>query len=144
MSRRSPGRRRHAENNQASISLSRDLFIRQANWFFLSILMLAVGFTAKALIRWDRDGRQAHIFNPSAFSLEPAVAAGFHVLQRDDQPLGDCGLIDLADAVAGDAAHIALFEIGDCLQIDSHMVKDYRKKSSASRAGRRSPTLVAA
>ena len=39
--------------------------------------------------------------------------------------------------------HVALLEIGDCLQIDSHMVKDYRKKSSARRAGRRSPTLVA-
>ena len=37
-------------------------------------------------------------------ALEPAVAAGFHVLQRDDQPLGNCGLIDPRDMVAGDAA----------------------------------------
>jgi len=52
------------------IVFSTNLFIWfRPDWFFLQFLMLAVGFTAKALIRWDRDGRQAHIFNPSAFSL---------------------------------------------------------------------------
>jgi hypothetical protein len=39
------------------------------DWFYLQFLMLAVGFTAKAMIRWTRDGRQTHIFNPSAFML---------------------------------------------------------------------------
>jgi hypothetical protein len=39
-------------------------------WFYLQFLMVAVGFAAKELIRWDRDGRQrVHIFNPSAFAL---------------------------------------------------------------------------
>jgi hypothetical protein len=38
-------------------------------WFFLQILMVAVGFAAKDLIRWDKDGRRTHIFNPSSFPL---------------------------------------------------------------------------
>jgi hypothetical protein len=39
------------------------------NWFYFQFLMVAVGFTAKELIRWNRDGRRTHIFNPSSFPL---------------------------------------------------------------------------
>jgi hypothetical protein len=39
------------------------------DWFYLQFLMVAVGFAAKELIRWNKDGRQAHIFNPSSFPL---------------------------------------------------------------------------
>jgi hypothetical protein len=39
------------------------------DWFYLQFLMLAVGFAAKELIRWNKDGRRAHIFNPSSFPL---------------------------------------------------------------------------
>jgi hypothetical protein len=38
-------------------------------WFYLQFLMVAVAFTAKALIRWTKDGRRVHVFNPSAFAL---------------------------------------------------------------------------
>jgi hypothetical protein len=38
-------------------------------WFFLQFAMIALGFTAKELIRWERDGRRVHIFNPSSFPL---------------------------------------------------------------------------
>jgi hypothetical protein len=38
-------------------------------WFYLQFLMIAVGFAAKELIRWEKDGRRAHIFNPSSFPL---------------------------------------------------------------------------
>jgi hypothetical protein len=38
-------------------------------WFFLQFAMLAVGFTAKELVRWTRDGKSVHIFNPSSFPL---------------------------------------------------------------------------
>ena len=31
--------------------------------------MVAVGFAAKELLRWNKEGRQAHIFNPSSFPL---------------------------------------------------------------------------
>jgi hypothetical protein len=31
--------------------------------------MVAVGFLGKEFVRWHRDGRQVHVFNPSAFSL---------------------------------------------------------------------------
>jgi len=41
----------------------------KADWFYLQFLMIAVGFAAKELIRWERDGRQTHIFNPSSFPL---------------------------------------------------------------------------
>ena len=39
------------------------------DWFFLQFLMIAVGFLGKEFVRWERDGRRVHIFNPSAFSL---------------------------------------------------------------------------
>jgi hypothetical protein len=39
------------------------------DWFYLQFLMVATGFAAKALIRWQKNGRPAHIFNPSSFPL---------------------------------------------------------------------------
>src|SRR5262249_19108027 len=39
------------------------------DWFYLQFLMIAVGFAAKELITWDKDGRRTHIFNPSSFPL---------------------------------------------------------------------------
>jgi hypothetical protein len=39
------------------------------DWFYLQFLMIAVGFSAKEFIRWNRDGRRTHIFNPSSFPL---------------------------------------------------------------------------
>ena len=38
-------------------------------WFYLQFVMIAVGFMGKEFVRWNRDGRRVHIFNPSAFSL---------------------------------------------------------------------------
>src|SRR6059036_4001796 len=31
--------------------------------------MVALGFAAKELIRWNKEGRRVHIFNPSSFPL---------------------------------------------------------------------------
>ena len=38
-------------------------------WFYLQFIMVAVGFLGKEFVRWNRDGRRVHIFNPSAFTL---------------------------------------------------------------------------
>ena len=38
-------------------------------WFVFQFLLIAAGFGAKELIRWERDGRRAHIFNPSSLPL---------------------------------------------------------------------------
>ena len=43
------------------------------DWLFLQFLLVAVGFVAKELLTWEKNGRRAHIFNPSSFPL--AVAA---------------------------------------------------------------------
>ncbi len=52
------------------ITLSVNLFIWfRDDWFYLQFLMIAVGFLGKAFVRWHREGRSMHIFNPSAFSL---------------------------------------------------------------------------
>ncbi len=37
--------------------------------FLLQLLMIAVGLGAKELLRWEKDGRRVHIFNPSSFPL---------------------------------------------------------------------------
>ena len=39
------------------------------DWFYLQFIMIAVGFMGKEFVRWNRDGRMTHIFNPSAFTL---------------------------------------------------------------------------
>ena len=39
------------------------------DWFYLQFLMIAVGFMGKEFVRWKRDGKSTHIFNPSAFTL---------------------------------------------------------------------------
>ncbi len=39
------------------------------DWFYMQFLMIALGFMGKEYVRWQRDGRSVHIFNPSAFAL---------------------------------------------------------------------------
>uniref|UniRef100_A0A2A5B110 Beta-lactamase n=1 Tax=SAR86 cluster bacterium TaxID=2030880 RepID=A0A2A5B110_9GAMM len=52
------------------IILSINLFIWfRDDWFYMQFLMIALGFMGKEYVRWQRDGRSAHIFNPSAFAL---------------------------------------------------------------------------
>jgi hypothetical protein len=47
-------------------------------WFYWQFVMVAVGLAAKEFLRWERDGRNTHIFNPSSFPL--AVASVFLLL----------------------------------------------------------------
>jgi hypothetical protein len=52
------------------VVFSTNLFLWfRPDYFYLQFLMLAVGFAAKELIRWERNGRRTHIFNPSSFPL---------------------------------------------------------------------------
>jgi hypothetical protein len=52
------------------IIFSTNLFLWfKDDWFALQFLLVAVGFAGKEIVRWHRDGRYVHIFNPSAFSL---------------------------------------------------------------------------
>jgi hypothetical protein len=39
------------------------------DWFYLQFVMVALGFAAKEFIRWNKDGRRTHVFNPSSFPL---------------------------------------------------------------------------
>ena len=50
------------------ISINLFLWFR-ADWFYLQFGLIALGLAAKELIRWNRDGRRVHIFNPSSFPL---------------------------------------------------------------------------
>jgi hypothetical protein len=49
-----------------SISL---FLLFKPHWFYFQFALIALGFLAKELIRWKKDGRSAHIFNPSSFPL---------------------------------------------------------------------------
>ena len=52
------------------IILSTNLFLLfKPEWFYLQFAMVAVGILGKEFIRWERDGKNTHIFNPSALSL---------------------------------------------------------------------------
>lgn len=39
------------------------------DWFALQFAMVATGVLGKELVKWERDGRRTHVFNPSALSL---------------------------------------------------------------------------
>ena len=39
------------------------------DWYFFQFALIAVGALGKELLKWRREGRETHIFNPSAFSL---------------------------------------------------------------------------
>jgi hypothetical protein len=52
------------------IVFSTNLFLWfKDDWFALQFALIGLGFIGKAFIRWNRDGRRVHIFNPSAFTL---------------------------------------------------------------------------
>jgi hypothetical protein len=52
------------------IIFSTNLFLWfKDDWFYLQFLLVAVGVLGKEFVRWNRDGRYVHIFNPSAFTL---------------------------------------------------------------------------
>ncbi len=55
---------------QFPVVFSINLFLWfKPDWFYLQFLMVALGLAAKELIRWNKDGRRVHIFNPSSFPL---------------------------------------------------------------------------
>lgn len=55
---------------QFPVVFSINLFLWfKPDWFYLQFVMVAVGLAAKDLIRWNKDGRRVHIFNPSSFPL---------------------------------------------------------------------------
>jgi hypothetical protein len=52
------------------IVFSINLFLRfRDDYFALQFVLVAVAFLAKELIRWQKEGRRVHIFNPSSFAL---------------------------------------------------------------------------
>ena len=55
---------------QFPIILSTNFFLCfRDDWFYLQFLMIAVGILGKEFFKWQRDGQQRHIFNPSGFGL---------------------------------------------------------------------------
>jgi hypothetical protein len=52
------------------IVMSTNLFLWfKDDWFFLQFALIATGVLGKEFVKWKRDGKLTHIFNPSAFSL---------------------------------------------------------------------------
>lgn len=52
------------------IILSTNVFIWfREDWYSYQFLLVALGALGKEFVRWTRDGRRTHIFNPSAFTL---------------------------------------------------------------------------
>lgn len=67
-------------------SINLFLWFRQ-EWFAWQFVMLAVAFTAKALLQWERGGRRTHIFNPSAFALT-VMSLGLLIASASDVTRG--------------------------------------------------------
>jgi hypothetical protein len=52
------------------IVFSTNLFLWfKDEFFYWQFVLIALGFAGKAFVRWHREGKRVHIFNPSAFTL---------------------------------------------------------------------------
>jgi uncharacterized membrane protein len=52
------------------IILSTNVFLWfKEDWFVFQFLLVALGALGKEFIRWEREGRRTHVFNPSSFTL---------------------------------------------------------------------------
>ena len=70
------------------ITASFNLFILfKPQWFYWQFGIVAIAFLAKELIRWQRDGRSTHIFNPSSLSLV-LFSAALLLMGATDTTLG--------------------------------------------------------
>ncbi|HUK34528.1 MAG TPA: hypothetical protein VLV86_11485 [Vicinamibacterales bacterium] len=55
---------------QFPVIFSINLFLRfRDDYFALQFVLVAIAYLAKELIRWQKEGRRVHIFNPSSFAL---------------------------------------------------------------------------
>lgn len=68
------GRAWRFSSGPTPIVLSTNLFIWfQDDWFVWQFAMITTGLLGKEFIRWTKDGRKTHIFNPSGFGLACAA-----------------------------------------------------------------------
>jgi hypothetical protein len=56
-------------------------------WFYWQFVMVAIGLAAKEFLRWNRDGRNTHIFNPSSFPLA-VMSVGLLLFDATDMTWG--------------------------------------------------------
>ncbi len=56
-------------------------------WWYLQLLMVVLAFASKPLLRWTREDRSVHIFNPSAIALA-AMSLGVLLAGKTDIPWG--------------------------------------------------------
>jgi hypothetical protein len=70
------------------IVFSMNLFLWfKPRWIVWQFVMLAIAFSAKHFLRWQRDGRRVHVFNPSALALT-VMSAGLLVTGTSDTTWG--------------------------------------------------------
>lgn len=70
------------------IIFSMNLFLWfKPEWFAWQFVMISAAFTGKALLQWEKDGRTAHIFNPSALALT-VMSLGLLVTGASDVTMG--------------------------------------------------------
>jgi hypothetical protein len=70
----SRGRAFRLASGPTPIVLSTNLFIWfRDDWFVLQFAMVAAGLLGKEFLKWTKDGRRTHIFNPSGFGLACAA-----------------------------------------------------------------------
>jgi len=66
----SRGRAWRLASGPMPIVMSTNLFIWfRDDWFVFQFAMIAAGLLGKEFVKWQRDGRRTHIFNPSGFGL---------------------------------------------------------------------------
>jgi TPR repeat protein len=68
------GRTWRLASGPAPIVMSTNLFIWfKDDWFAFQFAMVAAGLLGKEFVKWTKDGRRTHVFNPSGFGLACAA-----------------------------------------------------------------------
>ncbi|MBL8730231.1 MAG: hypothetical protein JNM25_17565 [Planctomycetes bacterium] len=72
----SRGRAWRLASGPMPIVLSTNLFIWfRDDWFVLQFVMVTIGLLGKEFVKWHKEGRRTHVFNPSGFGLAVAAIA---------------------------------------------------------------------
>jgi hypothetical protein len=110
----SRGRTWRLTSGPVPIVMSTNLFIWFVDsWFALQFAMIVAGLLGKEFIKWEKDGRRTHIFNPSGFGLLVTVLALIATGTTDDITLAR----PLANTIDGPPhIYLVLFALGLVVQ----------------------------
>ncbi len=84
------------------------------DWFYLQFLMVALGLLGKRYVRWEREGKKVHIFNPSGLSL--IVFSLFLIVTQNTEKMS--WALSIASDIFSPSVYLIIFMMGLVVQFN--------------------------